>query len=160
MPLIDVAYHYVKEQKQPLAFSELMNGLQQTLGLSQQEITKKISQFYTELNVDGRFLSLGENRWALRSWYPTDKVAEEVTPITKPKKKKKKKVEDDFDDYDELVEEEYSDEDDIDDDDEEDIDEEADEFADYDNVDDVDDEALDEDEIELDEQFDDDEEEA
>lgn len=163
MALIEVAYEYIKDHKQAISFNDLIDVLTDTLGLSKQEVRSKISQFYTDLNVDGRFLCLGENRWGLRSWYPVDQVEEEIVTVIRPKKKKKKKkVEEDFDDYDELEEEEFLEEDDIEDDDEEDedddvVEDEEEVFDEFDEVAD-DDELIDEEEFEVDEEFDDEDE--
>lgn len=158
MALIEVAYAHIKEQKQTISFKELIDVLTETLGLSKQEVNNKISQFYTDLNIDGRFLCLGENRWGLRSWYPVDQVEEEIVTVIKPKKKKKKKkVEEEFDDYDELEEDEYIEEDAIEDDedDDEDVVEDEDDEEEFDDFDEIDDdELIEEDEFEVDEEFD------
>ncbi|WP_449620170.1 DNA-directed RNA polymerase subunit delta [Robertmurraya sp. Marseille-Q9965] len=139
MSLIEMAYEMLKNQKQPASFKEIMDEITATLGLSEEEVRTKIAQFYTDLNIDGRFLSLGENRWGLRVWYPVEQSEEEVITPTKPKKKKAKKVVDEDDDLDL----DYDDEDDID----------------YDDI--LDDEDEDEDLLDLDEDedFDDDEDE-
>lgn len=167
MAFIDVAYHFIQEKKEVLHFSQLMDVVSTTLGLSEHEKGERISQFYTDLNVDGRFLSLGENRWGLRSWYPIDKVDDEAVLFNVPKKKKKKKkAKDGFDDYEELDEDleddllddaEDIDEDDDEDEDNEDqdMDEDDDLDADYEEFDEE--ELLEEEELDIDEEFDDEE---
>src|SRR5690606_4770508 len=70
-------------------FNELVDEITKTLGLSEEEVRTRISQFYTDLNIDGRFITLGDNRWGLRTWYPYEQIDEEVTHTEKPKKKKK-----------------------------------------------------------------------
>lgn len=59
-------------------FSDIVNEIQDYLGKSDEEVKKSLPQFYTDLNNDGSFLSLGENVWGLRKWYPYDSVDEEV----------------------------------------------------------------------------------
>lgn len=139
MSLIEMAYELLNSQKQPASFKEIMDEITATLGLTEEEVRAKIAQFYTDLNIDGRFLSLGENRWGLRVWYPVDQSEEEVITPTKPKKKKAKKVLDE-----DLEFEEDDDEDDIDYDDI---------LADEDDDDLLD---LDEDDEDFDEDFEDD----
>jgi DNA-directed RNA polymerase subunit delta len=152
LSLIEMAHEYLKNSKQPIAFNELINEITNAVGMSQEEIRSRLAQFYTDMNIDGRFLSLGENRWGLRVWYPVDTAEEEVVTVVKPKKKKAKKVveEDEIEDFDEIDEEEYdelddfADEDDLlDDDDDLDIDEDEDL--------DLDEDVIEEDEFELDE---------
>lgn len=145
MSLLEMAYELLAGKKQPVSFKELIGEIQQLQGLSNEEVNKRIAQFYTDLNVDGRFTSLGENRWGLKTWYPVDQIEDEVVHTEKPKKKKAKKVvEEDFDDLD--------DEDlDIEDEDIDDLDEEEDDL-----LDDDDDDLLDVAEDDEDEEFEDD----
>jgi DNA-directed RNA polymerase subunit delta len=153
--LMEMAYEYLQNSRQPIAFADLLQEIKKAAGISDEEIRTRLAQFYTDINVDGRFLSLGSNRWGLRFWYPVDTAEEEVVTVVKPKKKKAKKVvdEDDFDEVDE-VEDDFDDFDDEDDllDDEEDLDiDEVDEFDEDDDDDVIEDEL----EIELDEEDDD-----
>ncbi|PKG22589.1 DNA-directed RNA polymerase subunit delta [Niallia nealsonii] len=162
MSLIEVAYELLNGAKTPYSFHEIVSEVTKLLDLADAEVDNKIAQFYTDINIDGRFLSLGDNRWGLRTWYPVDKSEEDVVTVTKPKKKKSKKAsDDDFDDFDLIDEEdvyddfdEESEEDDdlLEDDDEEE--EEDDDLLDDDLVDEEEEE-----ELELDEEYDLDEEE-
>jgi DNA-directed RNA polymerase subunit delta len=161
--LMEMAYEYLKTSKQPISFADLLQEIKKAAGISDEEIRTRLAQFYTDINVDGRFLSLGSNRWGLRVWYPVDTAEEEVVAVVKPKKKKAKKVvdEEDLEDFDEVdeIDDDFDDFDDEDDllDDEEDLDiDEVDEFDDDDDDDVIEDEL----EIDLDEEDDlDDEEE-
>lgn len=163
MALIEIAFQHIQEKKQAVSFTELMDVLTETLGLSKQEVKNKISQFYTDLNIDGRFLCLGENRWGLRSWYPVDQAEEEFVTVIKPKKKKKKKkVEDELDDFDEFEDDEFLDDeaDDEDDSEEDDLEDEAveDDDEEFDEFDELDDEEIiDDEEFEVEDDFEDDE---
>jgi DNA-directed RNA polymerase subunit delta len=155
--LMEMAFEYLENSKQPISFADLLQEIKKAAGISDEEIRTRLAQFYTDINVDGRFLSLGGNRWGLRVWYPVDTAEEEVVAVVKPKKKKAKKVvdEEDLDDFDEVdeVEDDFDDFDDEDDllDDEEDLDiDEVDEFDDDDDDDVIEDEL----EIELDEEDD------
>ena len=154
--MIEVVHSFLGDKRQATTFNELVQEIAQVLGLSQEQVNAKLAQFYTDLNIDGRFINLGENRWGLRSWYPYEQIDEEILP--QPKPKKKRKVEDDgFDDY---IEEDEDDFDDADvnedeDDDVEDLDKVLeDEDGDDDDLDDLDEDDEDdfaEEELEYDE---------
>ncbi|EIJ83901.1 DNA-directed RNA polymerase subunit delta [Bacillus methanolicus] len=109
MSFIEIAYELLNEKKQAVPFKDIVDEVSQLLGLSEEEVRAKLAQFYTDINIDGRFISLGENRWGLRVWYPVDQTEDETITTVKPKKKKAKKVLDDdldVDDYDDIDEDE------------------------------------------------------
>lgn len=161
MSLIEIAFELLKEKKQAVTFKELMDEITELRGLTEDEVRARIAQFYTDLNIDGRFMTIGENRWGLRVWYPVDQTEEEHVTAVKPKKKKAKKVVDededlDIEEYDELEEEEL-DYDDVDDDfdDEDDDDDLLEDDIDEDLEDDDEDLLEDDEEFDLDEDEDD-----
>jgi DNA-directed RNA polymerase subunit delta len=78
LAMIDVAHEILEVRKQIMEFNELVNEIQNYLGKSDIEIRESLAQFYTELNIDGSFISLGNNVWGLRSWYGIDEIDEEV----------------------------------------------------------------------------------
>lgn len=129
MALLELAYELMIEKNQPVSFNDLVKEVKSLQKLTEEEIKKRISQFYTDLNVDGRFTSLGDNKWGLKDWYPVDQIEDEVVHTVKPKKKKAKKaVVEDFDDIEELEEELdvlEEDIDDLDDDEDDDDDDEV-----------------------------------
>ena len=141
LSMIEVAHAILEERADVMDFSDLVNQIQNYLGKSDSEIRDALAQFYTDLNIDGSFISLGDNRWGLRSWYAIDSIDEEVNHGLEdeeedaPRRKKRKKVnafinddedaidynDDDPEDTDLLVDDE---EDEIDDDDDFDDEEE------------------------------------
>ncbi|HZG73657.1 MAG TPA: DNA-directed RNA polymerase subunit delta [Chondromyces sp.] len=164
MSFIELTEYIFLEKKQPFTFQELLKEIQSYLEISDEEVKARMIQFYTDLNIDGRFIHLGENRWGMRAWYPVDQIEEEtVTTVKTRKKKSKAAVEHDLEDLDDLEEEEIVDEledlEIIDDDDlDADLDDEdEDEFED-DLVEEDEDYDLDED-LDEDEDFEEDEEE-
>jgi len=79
LSLIEVAYEILdNNNKEAMNFSNIVNKIQDYLGKTDDQIKEGLPQFYTDLNNDGSFLSLGENVWGLREWYPFDSVDEEV----------------------------------------------------------------------------------
>lgn len=119
---VDLTYAMLEETHETRTYSELVGEIENLLGLSREDMKARLVQFYTDLNIDGRFLILGENRWGLREWYPVEQIEEESAPTVKVRKKKAKtQEEDDYDDLDLEHEDELEfddfDEDDDDDDD-------------------------------------------
>ncbi|MCR9039837.1 DNA-directed RNA polymerase subunit delta [Bacillus sp. L381] len=155
MALVEIAHEIFSEHKKPVPFQELLNEIISLLGVTKEELGDRIAQFYTDLNIDGRFIALSDQTWGLRSWYPYDQLDEETQPTVKAKKKKAKKVvEEDLD----LDEFEEVDEDDIDlDEVEDELDIESEDFdddldEDEDEELEIDEEIIDEDEEDFDEE--------
>ena len=76
--MIEVAHAILEQRGDVMDFSDLVNQIQNYLETSDSEIRDSLAQFYTDLNIDGSFISLGDNRWGLRSWYAIDSIDEEV----------------------------------------------------------------------------------
>ncbi|WP_415813676.1 DNA-directed RNA polymerase subunit delta [Mesobacillus thioparans] len=162
MSMIEVAYEVLKEKKQAITFQELMAEIKSVLKLDKTDYAERMVQFYTDINIDGRFMSQSEGRWGLRVWYPVDQIEEDNVTTVKPKKKKAKKAVDeddlDLDEFDEIDEEDL-DYDDIDDFDEDDDDDVIDEDDDDDEDEDFDEDLEDSDDFEDDDELLEDEEE-
>lgn len=75
---IEVAYAILEETGEVSDFTALLEQIQDYLGFSDEVLEARMARFYTDMNIDGRFISLGENRWGLRSWYPIDSIDEEI----------------------------------------------------------------------------------
>lgn len=146
LSMIEVAHAILEQREDVMDFTDLVNQIQVFLDKSDVEIRESLAQFYTDLNIDGSFISLGENRWGLRSWYAIDSIDEELNhglddedEENQPRRKRKKVnafINDDEDaiDYndDDPEDADLTDDDDDDDlfDDEDDEDEE---IAEYDS---------------------------
>lgn len=97
LSMIEVAHAILEETGEVSDFTTLLVQVQEYLGLSEEELEAKMTRFYTDLNIDGSFISLGENRWGLRSWYPIDSIDEEILSTidedeVKARRKKRKKI--------------------------------------------------------------------
>jgi DNA-directed RNA polymerase subunit delta len=78
MALVDLAYQILAESNKPYDYRDLMNEVAQLRNMTEEEIKGAIAVLYTEINIDGRFLSIGNNTWGLKRWYPVDKTAEKA----------------------------------------------------------------------------------
>lgn len=147
LSMVEVAHAILAHHGEAMAFVDLTNEIQQYLGKSDEEIRERLAQFYTDLNVDGSFISLGDNTWGLRAWYPFESIDEATVGETEDEedrpKKKRRKVnafladsddDDDVIDYDnDDPEDEDLDDHDEDDSSDDDYDEENDDFSDDDD---------------------------
>ncbi|WP_284140149.1 MULTISPECIES: DNA-directed RNA polymerase subunit delta [unclassified Virgibacillus] len=146
MSMIELADLILLDEKKAIHFKDIFDKIADLKELTNKEKDDYIAQFYTDLNVDGRFMMIGSNMWGLKRWYPVEQI-DEVIMVPKKKKAKKKKaaiVEDDldFEEEDEAIEVDDIDEDDFDD-----------EFEDYDDED-LDDEDLEDEEDDLEDDLD------
>ncbi len=109
--MVEIAYEILEDENNTVSFNELYNQVAKEKELTDDEKTEYIAQFYTDLNVDGRFISVGSNVWGLKQWYPYDKTEEDIVVLEEAeipkKKKKKKKKKSDTDNIDEEPEEDY-----------------------------------------------------
>ncbi|MDQ0207073.1 DNA-directed RNA polymerase subunit delta [Alkalicoccobacillus murimartini] len=96
MSMIEIAFELMQNKNQPIEYYALVDEIAKIKGMSKQDVKNSISFLYTDLNTDGRFITMGENRWGIKAWYPIDQI-EEPVPAATPKKKKKKASQDDDD---------------------------------------------------------------
>ncbi|WP_338028472.1 DNA-directed RNA polymerase subunit delta [Fructilactobacillus hinvesii] len=153
LSMIEVAHAILADQGKTMQFPDLVNAIQAYTGFSDQEIKDKLVQFYTDLNVDGSFISLGNNVWGLRTWYPYESVDEATASEgdDQPKSKKRHKINAflaDASDEDDVIDYENDDPEDDDDivEDDDEIDYDNDDPEDEDFHDDIDDVELQDDE--------------
>lgn len=147
MPLIELAKIMMLEERKALKFSEVFKKVADLKGLSEEERTSKMGQFYTDLNADGSFVSNGSNTWGLKRWYLEEqKLAEAEESTVKIKRRRRKASDeeelnegfeeidlsiDDIDiDYEDDEDVEFDFDEDFDEDFEDDFDDESDEYND------------------------------
>lgn len=143
LSMVEVAHAILEAKNAVLDFNQLLVEIQEYMELSDEALESRMARFYTDLNIDGSFISLGDNRWGLRAWYPIDSIDEEIATsmedeeVKKPRKKRKKVNafgSDDLIDYndddpedEELIDDEDLDSDDLDDDIDVDLDDDVEE---------------------------------
>lgn len=77
---INMTYKLLKEKNTTMNLYDIIDEFKRLGGYEDHEIENRIVQFYTDLNTDGRFLSVGENIWGLRDWYSVDDIEEKIAP--------------------------------------------------------------------------------
>jgi len=171
LSMVRVAKAVLEEKGEVMDFQEIVDEVADFIDIDEEEKKRRMPQFYTDMNVDGEFISLGENTWGLRNWYPVDSIdevlthendEEDIVPTIDPQG---------FDDYEEAaVEDEFKDEADEDEEEADDVVYDADSDGTVESLDEFADDAnfaeedledmsvIDEEDIDSDEIFDDDEE--
>jgi DNA-directed RNA polymerase subunit delta len=104
MAMVDLAYQLLSQSKKPAYYRDLFKELTEIKNMSESEAMDMIAQVYTEINLDGRFICLGDNLWGLKRWYLVETQEESAEGGFRGKF-----VLDDDDDFDdeEELEEEY-----------------------------------------------------
>ena len=74
--LLDYGFDVLNASKDPIKFIDLFNESLKLSGLefSQAELKLRMSKFYTQLSLDGRFITLTDNYWDLRSRHVFEQV--------------------------------------------------------------------------------------
>lgn len=148
LPMVDIAYEILKQSKKNYMFKDLLHEIANIKGVSKEEVVDKMAQLFTEVNIDGRFVHLGQNEWGLKNWFPFDQ--RDTLYLLKDD-------EDDDEDYDE-DEDDFKEEDDEDFDDDEDDDEDDEDFdEDFDEDEDDDEELFEDEDLDDSEDFEDEE---
>lgn len=65
LPLTEIAYNYMSSLKRPVTFNKLADTVfERADKLDEKE--EKLGNFYTDLTIDGRFVTFSNGRWDLR----------------------------------------------------------------------------------------------
>ncbi|HLR23057.1 MAG TPA: DNA-directed RNA polymerase subunit delta [Pseudogracilibacillus sp.] len=114
MSMIEVATLVLGDQKKEMDFSELFQQVTELKKISESKKQELLATFYTDLNIDGRFMALGSNVWGLKRWYPVDQTTEKslaasrkrhMEEMTEDNEEDDEDFDDDYDVYEEVDEE-------------------------------------------------------
>jgi len=74
--LLDYGFDVLSASSEPVKFIDLFNKAVELSGLelSEDETKARMSKFYTQLSLDGRFITLTDNFWDLRSRHKFEQV--------------------------------------------------------------------------------------
>lgn len=145
MSMLEVAELLIQRKIKPQKFEKIAKEVCEMMGLTDEEFQSKLAQFYSDLTLSGKFVTVGEDKWDLKSrqkyevanydTYDIDFDDEEIEVVTEdgfdvyPEEKEEftaeTEVETDKDEYSEDAEEN---EDDYSDDSDAEVEEESDEF--------------------------------
>lgn len=105
MSLVEVAHAVLLETKEPFYYRDLMNRVAALRQMGREEVDESIARLYTDINIDGRFLCIGDNVWGLKRWYPLERTTERGSSKRFVRKDVHEADDDDSDDDDSEVDE-------------------------------------------------------
>src|SRR5690625_6773251 len=79
MSMVDLANLSYAEEQRPMSFKEAYDKIATLKKWNQTEKDEKVAQFYTDLNIDGRFVTNGSNSWGLKRWYRSEQIREDLS---------------------------------------------------------------------------------
>ena len=79
--MVEVGYELLEKKQGPQKFNKFWNEVSEVLGLEESEAEAYISDFYTNLSLDERFVLLEDNTWDLRDRQSFDKVHIDMNDI-------------------------------------------------------------------------------
>ena len=71
---LDIAFDLIVNTGKEVSFKEIWEEVIRVQGYDEETAKRLMGQFYTNLSLDGRFVTLGDNKWDLRSRHTFDKV--------------------------------------------------------------------------------------
>lgn len=92
---IDIAYAVLAEKGEHLTLRQLMDEVRKLNGVTVRAMADKLPRINTNINIDGRFLSIDDIRWGLREWYPVDQLEAETAPVVRTRRKRRKSADSD-----------------------------------------------------------------
>lgn len=72
--MIDVAYEIVEKATNGLSYAELWAAVKAELEITDEEAASRIGQLYTDLTLDGRFVSVKDSVWDLRKRHTREEI--------------------------------------------------------------------------------------
>ncbi|MFA5236043.1 MAG: DNA-directed RNA polymerase subunit delta [Bacilli bacterium] len=76
--MLDVAYNLIVGQGKPVSFKDIWERITKEID---QATPERMSRFYTNLTLDGRFVALGGNMWDLRTNYTFKELYEDIRGV-------------------------------------------------------------------------------
>ena len=100
--MVEVAFEILSNLNGQIEFKNLWNRVSDELGLSEAENDNYISNFYTQLSIDERFVLLEDNNWDLRANHKFEKVHIDMNDAYSELEEEEKELEEEEEEYDEI----------------------------------------------------------
>jgi len=110
--MVEVGYELLEKKQGPQKFNKFWNEVSEVLGLDENDVESYISDFYTSLSLDERFVLLEDNTWDLRERQSFDKVHIDMNDIYTEIDEEEKELKED-EEEEEIYNNEYVEDEDI-----------------------------------------------
>ena len=67
MSMLEVAEILIQRKIKPQKFEKIAKEVCEMMGLTDEEFQSKLAQFYSDLTLSGKFVTVGEDKWDLKS---------------------------------------------------------------------------------------------
>ncbi|MCS1352331.1 DNA-directed RNA polymerase subunit delta [Mechercharimyces sp. CAU 1602] len=74
--MVELAYLLLKQKGEPMLYQDIYEEVAQIKGMNKEEKAHFISQLYTEITIDGRYICVGRSLWGLKKWYSLDQATD------------------------------------------------------------------------------------
>ena len=102
--MVEVGYELLEKKQGPQKFNKFWGEVSEVLGLDVNEAEEYVSDFYTNLSLDERFVLLEDNTWDLRERQSFEKVHIDMNDVySEIEEEEKEQVEEAEDDEDEVA---------------------------------------------------------
>ena len=91
--MVEVAYELLSKKQGSQKFVKFWNEVSNVLAMNEEEKEQYISNFYTKLTLDERFVLLEDNTWDLRERQSFDKVHIDMNEIYSEIEEEEKEIE-------------------------------------------------------------------
>ncbi len=81
LSMVDTAYELMRKMDAPINFYDLWEKVAEIKNLTEEEREDNESRFYTNITLDGRMITVGENCWDLRSRHRFEEVHIDMNDI-------------------------------------------------------------------------------
>lgn len=105
--MVEVGYELLEKKQGPQKFNKFWSEVSEVLGLDEIEAESYVSDFYTNLSLDERFVLLEDNTWDLRERQSFDKVHIDMNDIYSEIDEEEKELKEDEEEDEEAFSGEY-----------------------------------------------------
>lgn len=110
LSMVDIAYNLMTKKKKEVDFAKLYQEVSEIKGFTPEVAQEKMAIFYTDITLDGRFITLGENRWDLRDRHKFESVHIDMNDIYADLEEDEEEIEEEDEDDGLSAEDSYDDE--------------------------------------------------